>query len=110
VIAHELPQEVGDFALLRRFGYSRRRALAALFAVQLTAVAGAVAVAIAATGAAAIAARVIAVAAGSFLYLGAADLLPELRANAGARGRRQRAIGFAAGVAVVAATGLLDRG
>ncbi|HEX8438426.1 ZIP family metal transporter, partial [Archangium sp.] len=41
VIAHELPQEVGDYALLRAAGLSRARALLALGGVQLTAVAGA---------------------------------------------------------------------
>ena len=109
VIAHELPQEVGDFALLRRFGWPRRRALAALFAVQLTAVVGAVGVVLAAAGTAALAARVIALAAGSFLYIGAVDLLPELRVEAGRRRRRQRALGFGAGVVIVAAAGLFDR-
>lgn len=105
VIAHELPQEIGDFALLRRFGYSRRRALAALFAVQLTAVLGAVAAILAASAATQVAARIVAIASGSFLYIGAADLLPELRGEVGAH-RRQRGVGFAAGVVVVVAAGL----
>ncbi len=106
VIAHEVPQEVGDFALLRRFGYSRSRALAALFVVQLTAVAGAVAVAVAADLADHVAAHVIALASGSFLYIAAADLLPELRAHAGPGAHWQRPIGFFAGILTIVAAGL----
>ena len=41
VIAHEVPQEIGDFALLRRSGFSRRRALGALLGTQVSAGIGA---------------------------------------------------------------------
>lgn len=103
VVAHEVPEEVGDFALLRRFGWSRRGALGALFAVQLSAVLGAVAVVVATGLATHVADAVVAVAAGSFLYIGAADLLPELRAA----GSRERLVGFGAGIAAVVLAGRL---
>ena len=106
VIAHEVPQEIGDFAVLRRFGYSRPRALAALFVVQLTAVAGALGIALATNVTARVADRVIALASGSFLYIGATDLLPALRAEAVAGARWQRSIGFLAGILTIVAAGL----
>lgn len=104
VVAHEVPEEVGDFALLTHAGWPRRRALGALFAVQLTSVAGALGVTAAARAAEALAHVVVAVAAGSFLYIGATDLLPELRAH-----RRGRVIGlgFATGAGLVALARLL---
>ncbi len=103
VVAHEVPQEIGDYALLRRAGWPRRRALGALAAVQLTAAVGAAAVAVASGAAQRLAGGVIAVACGSFLYIGAADLLPELRAS-DARGRL---FGFALGAATVIAAAAL---
>lgn len=106
VVAHEVPQEVGDFALLAHAGWSRRRALAALFLVQLTSVAGALGVAAAARTAEMLANVVVAVASGSFLYIGATDLLPELRAQ---RRGRLIGVGFVAGAAVVALAGRLTR-
>jgi len=41
VLVHELPQEIGDFAILVSHGYSRRRALFWLFLVQFSALIGA---------------------------------------------------------------------
>jgi zinc and cadmium transporter len=66
VIAHELPQEVGDYVLLRAAGWGRGRALLALAAVQLTAGAGAVAVVLAATFVTGATTVVLAAAAGTF--------------------------------------------
>lgn len=103
VIAHEIPQEIGDYALLRRAGWSRARSLVALAAVQLSAVGGAVAVSLAAHATHTLTGYVLAVASGSFLYIGAADLLPEVREAPG----RGRVIGFGLGLGAILAAGLL---
>jgi len=79
VIFHEVPQEVGDYALLRAAGWSRARGLLGLFGVQLTAYLGAGVVLLAATHAERVTGIAIALAAGTFLYIGAVDLLPGLR-------------------------------
>lgn len=78
VIAHEVPQEAGDFAVLLAAGYSRRQALI----LNLTSAAGGV------LGAAAMLAfgsnlphlvpYVLGFAAGNFLYVAMADLIPTL--------------------------------
>src|SRR5438477_133625 len=62
VIAHEVPQEVSDYALLRHWGYPRAKALAALVAVQLTAFCGAIGVIAAAAWMNRLAALVLAIA------------------------------------------------
>lgn len=78
VILHEIPQEIGDFAVLLHAGYSRKRALWLNFLSALTAVVGTlVAFVLGGTGEH-IAAWILPVAAGGFIYIAVADLIPEL--------------------------------
>ncbi|GMU00569.1 hypothetical protein KH5H1_46890 [Corallococcus caeni] len=98
VIVHELPQEVGDYALLRAAGWSRARSLVALAAVQLTAAAGAAGVLLGTRYLPSLQGTVLAIAGGSFLYIGAVDLLPELRRGPDAR---QRVVGFFCGLLLI---------
>jgi zinc and cadmium transporter len=109
VIAHELPQEVGDYALLRAAGFSRARALLALGGVQLTAVAGAGAVLLGSQLVEGLAGIILALASGTFLYIGATDLLPELRHTPTPREKRGRMLGFLLGLAIVALAGVAER-
>ena len=102
VIAHELPQEVGDYAILRAAGWSRRRGLFALAGVQLTAALGAVGVVLAAQHLQTATSAVLAIAAGTFLYIGATDLLPEVHSGRTPTDRRERMLGFICGVALIA--------
>ncbi|MCC6994615.1 MAG: ZIP family metal transporter [Deltaproteobacteria bacterium] len=74
--AHEVPQELGDFAVLVHGGWKKGRALAFNFASGLTFLAGG----LVAYGASS---RVdvrwlVPLAAGNFLYIGASDLVPEV--------------------------------
>ncbi|HYO54852.1 ZIP family metal transporter [Archangium sp.] len=109
VIAHELPQEVGDYALLRAAGLSRARALLALGAVQLTAAAGAGAVLLGSRWVEGLEGIILALASGTFLYIGATDLLPELRHTASLGASRGRLLGFLLGLALVATAGVVER-
>ncbi|QRN96136.1 ZIP family metal transporter [Archangium violaceum] len=108
VIAHELPQEVGDYALLRAKGLSRSRALLALGGVQLTAVAGAGAVLLGSQVVRGLEGIILALASGTFLYIGATDLLPELRRGTSPREARGRLLGFLLGLALVAMAGAVE--
>lgn len=81
VIAHELPQEAGDFAILLEGGYSRRRAFAFNLASSLATVVGAVLGYVFLTGFAAAIPYFMAVAAASFIYVAVADLFPSLHTN-----------------------------
>ncbi|NBD13735.1 ZIP family metal transporter [Corallococcus silvisoli] len=98
VIVHELPQEVGDYALLRAAGWSRGRSLLALAGVQLTAAVGAVGVLLGTEQLPSLRGTVLAIAGGSFLYIGAVDLLPELRRGPDSR---QRVVGFLCGLLLI---------
>ncbi len=76
VAAHEIPQEVGDFAILLHAGYSRRRALLLNVISGLAGAAGAVMALLALTDA--LLPYCLAFAAASFLYVAMADLIPGL--------------------------------
>jgi zinc and cadmium transporter len=78
IAAHEIPQEVGDFAILLHAGYSRSRALM----LNLLSAAASAVGAIAAWGAIDLVPRLLpyalVLAAASFLYVAMADLIPGL--------------------------------
>lgn len=78
VAAHEIPQEVGDFAILLNSGYSRGRALFFNVLASLTTVVGAVIAYFSLGGVQDILPYILAVAASSFIYIAVADLIPGL--------------------------------
>jgi zinc and cadmium transporter len=103
VIVHEVPEEVGDYVLLRAAGLTKRRALIANTGVQATAAVGAIATLLAATQTTKLTGIALSIAAGSFLFLAATDLLPEvLRQDVERRDRIEAALGFVLGVVGVA--------
>jgi zinc and cadmium transporter len=78
VAAHEIPQEVGDFAILLHAGYSRRKALGLNVLSALASALGAVAAFVAVDGVPHILPYLLVLAASSFLYVAMADLIPDL--------------------------------
>ena len=99
IAAHEIPQEVGDFAILLHAGYSRRRALLLNVMSGLASAAGAVVALVALKQVPVILPYCLAFAAASFLYVAMADLIPGLhRGRTDAHSMRQIVL-IAAGVA-----------
>ena len=80
VIAHEIPQEVGDFMVLLQAGYSRQQALLMNLMSSLAAVLGGVCGYFALQDANHVVPYVLALAAASFIYIAVADLVPNLHA------------------------------
>jgi zinc and cadmium transporter len=78
IAAHEIPQELGDFAVLLHCGYTRARALWLNIAASLTTVLGAIIAYYSLAGMEAALPYVLAVAASSFIYISVADLIPGL--------------------------------
>ena len=78
VAAHEIPQEVGDAAILLSAGYSRRRALSLNLASAGGGVLGALLMLLFGASAPSVIPQVLAFAAGAFLYVAMADLIPSL--------------------------------
>jgi len=78
VATHEIPQEVGDFAILLSAGYSRVRALWLNVLSGLSAVAGVLVAGFAVDRVPGLLPYFLPVAAASFLYIAMADLIPSL--------------------------------
>jgi zinc and cadmium transporter len=98
VAAHEIPQEVGDFAILLHAGYSRRRALLLNLMTAGASALGAIAAWAAFDVVPFILPYFLALAAASFLYVAMADLIPGLhRGRTDAHSLRQILL-IAAGV------------
>lgn len=103
--AHEIPQELGDFGILVHAGWSPRRALAYnLFSALPFPLGGVIAYALRAQIEVAV---LVAFAAGNFLYIATADLLPEITTSPAPREKILHTAGFAAGLAVLLAVALL---
>ncbi len=78
VVLHEIPQEIGDFAVLIHSGYTRKRALWLNFLSALAAVLGTVVAFIFGGAGESFTNIVLPIAAGGFIYIAVADLIPEL--------------------------------
>jgi zinc and cadmium transporter len=90
VSAHEIPQEVGDFAILLHAGYSRRRALLLNVTSGLASAVGALVALLALKLVPLLLPYCLALAAASFLYVAMADLIPGLhRGRTDAHSMRQ---------------------
>ena len=78
ILAHEVPQEIGDLGVLIHSGLTLPRAVVLNLLVALAAILGTVAGYCALAYVRAIIPYVLAVSAGGFLYISACDLIPEL--------------------------------
>lgn len=78
VIFHEIPQEIGDFGILVYGGFTKWKALTYNFIFALTAIAGALATYFFSINVEGISKILLPFAAGNFIYLALADLLPQV--------------------------------
>ena len=78
VATHEIPQELGDMAILLHAGYSRQKALVLNLLSGASAVLGAVVAVLALEWVPQVNQYVLSVAAAGFLYVAMADLIPDL--------------------------------
>lgn len=101
VVAHEIPQEVGDFAILLHSGFSRGRALFYNVLSSLTTVIGGVLAYFSLSVIQGVVPYVLAVAASSFIYIAVADLIPGLHKRVEPRATLEQVLLIAAGVLVI---------
>jgi zinc and cadmium transporter len=104
IIAHEVPQEMGDFVLLRNAGWSNTKAFIANAGSSLSSLLGGALGFFALSAADAVLPYVLVIAASSFIYVALADIFPLLH-----RQREsfvEQSLLIAAGVAVVPVVGL----
>jgi zinc and cadmium transporter len=101
VFAHEIPQEVGDLAILLHGGYSRRRAMTLNLVSSLTSVVGGILAYFALQAALDLLPYALAFAAASFIYVAVADLIPGLHRRVDVRAAAEQILFIALGVALV---------
>ncbi len=98
IALHEIPQEIGDFGLLIHAGFSRAKALVMNFISALTAFAGlGIAFWLGATHETLVP-LVAAFAAGNFIYIALADLVPELQKTTGGKRSALQVLAIVAGI------------
>ncbi len=101
VAAHEIPQEVGDFAVLLYSGFSRGRALLYNLLSSLATLGGGVLAYLALESLHGVLPYVLAVAAASFIYIAVADLIPGLHRRPEPSATLRQLLLIAAGVGVI---------
>jgi zinc and cadmium transporter len=107
VAAHEIPQEVGDFAILLAAGYSRRRAMVLNLLSGASGIAGALLAYAAVEVLPSIRPYVLALSSASLLYIAMSDLIPDLHRGQVDRTSLRQVLLIVAGIATVMAFGRL---
>jgi zinc and cadmium transporter len=109
IIAHEVPQEVGDFLVLLHSGYGKRRAFLYNLVASGAMVVGGVAAYFALQGLREALAPLLGIAAASMLYVAIADLIPGLHKRVEPRAAAAQVLLIVAGIATVWGVGVLAR-
>ena len=104
MIAHEIPQEVGDFVILLHSGYSRGRALAFNLLSSLATLVGALLAYVALGQVQSAVPVLLALAAASMIYVAVADLIPGLHKRTEIRATVQQVLLIAAGIGTIVLT------
>ena len=101
VIAHEIPQEVGDFAILINAGYSKKKAFFLNLISSLTTIPGALISYFVLEKINSIIPYVMAISAASFIYIALSDLTPELHHKLGFNTNFRQIILILAGIVTI---------
>src|SRR3954465_12037557 len=105
IIAHEIPQEVGDFLILLHSGYSRARALAVNLGSSLATIVGGVGGYYGLPYFRDWEAALLGIVAASMVYVAVADLIPGLHKRPQLRDTASQAILIALGIGTIALVG-----
>lgn len=79
VLLHEVPQEIGDYGVLLHAGLTRRRAIGVNLLSAIVALLGAMIVLLAGPSITGLSEGIVPFSAGGFIYIAAADLIPQLK-------------------------------
>jgi zinc and cadmium transporter len=107
IIAHEIPQEMGDFLILLHSGYSRARALAMNLVSSVATVVGGVAGYYALQFMVELEAILLGVVAASMIYVAVADLIPGLHRRPELRDTAMQTVLIALGIGSIGIVGAL---
>ena len=97
ILLHEIPQEIGDFAMLLHGGFGRNKAILYNFYSSLASLGGAIVGYFAIQMAEPLRLAILPLAAGGFLYIALADLIPQLHEQTSPRKTVEQIVLLAAG-------------
>ena len=107
IVAHEIPQEVGDFLILLHSGYTRARALAFNLLSSLATVVGGLLGYFTLQALADLEAVLLGVVGASMIYVAVADLIPGLHRRPHLKDTASQAVLIALGIGTIALVGTL---
>ena len=107
VIFHELPQEMGDYGILVYAGFKRSKALLLNFVVALAVVLGGISAIFFLEATEALSGLLIAFSAGGFIYLAAAELIPELHKEKSLKKSAIQFVVFILGIGLIWSLGII---
>jgi len=107
VLLHEVPHEIGDFAILLQCGMNKRQAMAAQAMTAVGALAGTL-IGLLTTGFAGAAPTVLAVTAGGFLYIAMTSVLPALLLPASTAQSAMEVAAIVTGVALMIVVAMIE--
>ncbi len=102
IILHEIPQEIGDFAVLVYGGFSKKKALTYNFISALMAMIGAIAGYFLSDFALGFSNFILPLTAGGFIYIATSDLIPEIHKESNPRRSTAAFIAFLFGIVLMA--------
>ena len=108
IIAHELPQEVGDFLVLLHSGYSKSRAMFFNLLSSLAMVVGGLLGYVALAGMSELTPYLLGVAASSMIYVAVADLIPGLHKRPELSATLEQVLLIGAGIGLISLVGLFN--
>lgn len=103
VILHEIPQEIGDFGVLVYGGLSVKKAVIFNFLSASTAILGAVIALLVGSVVAGFSSIILPIAAGGFIYIAGADLIPELHHEFNPKTSVKQLAAIVSGIGIMAA-------
>jgi len=101
IITHEIPQEMGDFAILIKGGFTRRNAQLFNFLSALTAFLGAGITYLFSKEIENMIPMILSIAGGGFIYLATADLIPEIHKETESKNVIMQSLAFVFGISII---------
>lgn len=101
IVAHEIPQEIGDFGVLLHGGFTKMRALTMNLLTAITAILGGIIGYFLSTNSATFGNLLLPFAAGGFIYIAASDLIPELHKETNLKRSMLAFIVFVVGIVLI---------
>lgn len=108
VILHEVPQEIGDFAILVYSGFTKKKALFFNILTTLSALIGAIFVFGFSATIPNLESYLVPITAGNFLYIAGSDLIPELHKETAAKKSILQLLFMLGGIALMAALTFIE--